>query len=244
MGVYKICSHKGRARERCEHAWWGCYRRRRVSLAKWVGREIRGKAEATVVLEQMRAAIRSGTFDKRGAEPPRETTLEWLRIDAAGKPKPNNTAVFSNEVGEPVGCFKRAWTLTVLRAHGISPEWTREYEWKETSPECKRLLREIDLHWHDLRHEYASRLVERGVPLAQVRDLLGHASIKTTERYDCQTLENLQAAAARLDSGKTFKPGRPAASLPKPARQRSAVEQRVESAHSDASVGGRVSSFH
>ena len=35
-----------------------------------------------------------------------------------------------------------------------------------------------------LRHEYASRLVERGVPLAQARDLLGHASILTTERYD------------------------------------------------------------
>jgi hypothetical protein len=31
----------------------------------------------------------------------------------------------------------------------------------------------------DLRHEYASRLVERGVPLAQVRDLLSHASILT-----------------------------------------------------------------
>jgi Phage integrase family len=43
-------------------------------------------------------------------------------------------------------------------------------------------FRETNLHWHDLRHEYASRLVERGVPLAQVRDLLGHASILTTER--------------------------------------------------------------
>ena len=40
-----------------------------------------------------------------------------------------------------------------------------------------------------LRHEYASRLIERGVPLAQVRDLLGHASITTTERYDNQDLE-------------------------------------------------------
>ncbi|HAK55017.1 MAG TPA: hypothetical protein DCP38_05975 [Acidobacteria bacterium] len=44
----------------------------------------------------------------------------------------------------------------------------------------------IDLRWHDLRHEYASRLVECGVPLAQVRDPLGHASITTTERYDNQ----------------------------------------------------------
>ena len=55
-----------------------------------------------------------------------------------------------------------------------------------------------------MRHEYASRLVERNVPLAQVRDLLGHASIVTTERYDNQRLEALQAAVARLEAGKAF----------------------------------------
>jgi hypothetical protein len=33
---------------------------------------------------------------------------------------------------------------------------------------------------------------------------LGHASILTTERYDNQTLEALQAAALRLEAGKTF----------------------------------------
>ena len=37
-----------------------------------------------------------------------------------------------------------------------------------------------------------------------MRDLLGHASITTTERYDNQKLENLQAAAAKLESGKSF----------------------------------------
>ena len=35
---------------------------------------------------------------------------------------------------------------------------------------------------------------------------LGHASITTTERYDNQNLENLQAAAARLERGETFTP--------------------------------------
>src|SRR4029453_11825641 len=50
-----------------------------------------------------------------------------------------------------------------------------------------------DLRWHDLRHEYASRLVEKVVPLSQVRDLLGHASIVTTERYDNQKPEALMA---------------------------------------------------
>ena len=44
------------------------------------------------------------------------------------------------------------------------------------------------------------------MPLAQVRDLLGHASITTTERYDNQQLENLQAAALKLESGTSFDP--------------------------------------
>jgi hypothetical protein len=42
------------------------------------------------------------------------------------------------------------------------------------------------------------------VPLAQVRDLLGHASITTTERYDNQTIEALSMAVTRLESGKRF----------------------------------------
>lgn len=40
-----------------------------------------------------------------------------------------------------------------------------------------------DVRIHDLRHSFASALVNGGVPLYEVQKLLGHASIRTTERY-------------------------------------------------------------
>jgi integrase len=402
VGLYKLCEHEGRARDRCEHAWWARFRHVRVSLEKWSNREIKTKTEADAVFDDLKKAVRAGTFDKRGLEPPREPTsltlrqfadiykdrhvfakalaigktidyrlkpivdqfgdrplaeirtadvedfiadlrkpriagrrktprtltaasinrtielmrhmmnwavgreyldrtpfrrgtetlirklrednrrrrrisedeearllafappllrsmiitaldtgmrlgemlalrfgcidfarglitlrgettksrqtrfvpiatarlravFEWLQLDADGSTKPGDALVFSDEAGEPIGRFRTAWVTTVLKAHDIKPEW-KAYGWTALTPECKDHFRRINLHWHDLRHEYASRLVEKNVPLAQVRDLLGHASITTTERYDNQKLENLQAAAARLERGATFDP--------------------------------------
>ena len=74
MGLYKICEHKGRARDRCEHAWWGSFRGIRVSLPKWTNREIDSKAAADAALDDLKRAVRNGTFDERGLEPPREVT--------------------------------------------------------------------------------------------------------------------------------------------------------------------------
>ena len=131
--------------------------------------------------------------------------LEWLRLDSSGERKGDDVSVFSNEAGEPLKTFKKAWVVAVLKANGVDPRWRRG-AYKDLSAACQQRFRDVNLHWHDLRHEYASRLVERCVPLAQVRDLLGHASILTTERYDNQRLEALQAAVERLEGGKTFDP--------------------------------------
>ena len=57
-----------------------------------------------------------------------------------------------------------------------------------------------DFHPHDLRHTCASWLVMAGVPLYEVRDILGHASIQQTERYAHLAPENLANAIGKLDA--------------------------------------------
>jgi len=36
---------------------------------------------------------------------------------------------------------------------------------------------------HDLRHSFASAVVNSGMNLSDIREILGHTNIKTTQRY-------------------------------------------------------------
>lgn len=56
-----------------------------------------------------------------------------------------------------------------------------------------------NLRFHDLRHTFASRLVEKGVDIETVKELLGHHSITVTQRYTHSSDERKRAAVEQLN---------------------------------------------
>ncbi len=63
-----------------------------------------------------------------------------------------------------------------------------------------------EFHWHDLRHDFASRLVMQGVNLRAVQILMGHKSIQTTCRYAHLAPKDLLDAEERLNLRRTKSP--------------------------------------
>lgn len=56
----------------------------------------------------------------------------------------------------------------------------------------------IRCRWHDLRHTCASWLVQAGVPIYTVAELLGHSSVQVTKRYAHLAPEHLKDAIRKL----------------------------------------------
>ena len=93
-----------------------------------------------------------------------------------GKPLKPTAYAFGNEVGERVRSVRTAWKATCRRA-GI-----------------------VDLHLHDLRREFGSRLLESGAPLHVTRDFLGHADISQTSTYLATTVQSLEDALRHMEA--------------------------------------------
>ena len=97
--------------------------------------------------------------------------------------------VFGSPDGEFQDSFKTAWESLLLVANG--------HDTKRAKPGVRvdrAKLKQIDLHWHDLRHEGACRLLSDGVDIRTIQLMLGHSDIKTTQRYLNITDEEVRKA--------------------------------------------------
>ena len=79
--------------------------------------------------------------------------------------------------------------------------YTGDYYSKEFKNACKAAGMDQSIHFHSLRHSFASNLAQKGVSLYTIKELLGHSSISTTEIYSHLNVESLREAIKKLDTG-------------------------------------------
>ncbi len=68
--------------------------------------------------------------------------------------------------------------------------------------EFKKALKKAEIEdfvFHDLRHTFATRMVQRGIDIYKVSRLLGHKDVKTTMRYAHHSPESLRDGVEILD---------------------------------------------
>jgi integrase len=146
--------------------------------------------------------------------------LKMAKTDPAGKDyKPDDYAF--GELGKQVSSSKRAWETCVLKAHGHEPEWQKT----ALAPASRAVLKAIDLHFHDLRHEGGSRLLEAGWPLHHVQEMLGHASIEQTSTYLNVQQGGLRESMRKLDDIRSYSESW--MRLPSPSRAPARTQTRV-----------------
>lgn len=76
--------------------------------------------------------------------------------------------------------------------------------WKRA---CQAAGLPSSLRFHDLRHIFASACVKDGIPLYTVQGLLGHSSIRMTERYSALASSDLLKASCRVSSALSLRAG-------------------------------------
>jgi integrase len=168
---------------------------------------------ADVQLEKRRLLIRAVEVGAKKTGRARELpvssrlagVLEMARLDPTGRAYPPPAYVFG-AFGTRLKSVKKAWVTAVLKAHGATPTWLAG----KLSPASSERLRQIDLHFHELRHEAGCRWLEAGWPIHHVQEMLGHANLSQTSTYLHAAEMGLQESMRRFDAAR----GKPVANDP------------------------------
>lgn len=128
--------------------------------------------------KNMRLFVRNGKGERERYTVLPETSLEMLRkCYKMYQPKHPERYIFLNREGKPLKPERlRVFFRRYRRKAKISEEFIV----------------------HSLRHSFATKLVEKGVPLVQVKELLGHSCIRSTMTY-VHVANNMQKVKSPLD---------------------------------------------
>ncbi|HVX98003.1 MAG TPA: site-specific integrase, partial [Polyangia bacterium] len=110
----------------------------------------------------------------------RRSAPKWLSIEKSPKSNRHRRVDLTDELAIALEKIRHPGETVFCNADGskLQPGQFHEVLW---AAQKKAGLRRIK--WHELRHSFASILTTGGAPLRIVQSLLGHSTIKTTERY-------------------------------------------------------------
>lgn len=128
--------------------------------------------------QNMRLFVRNGKGERERYTVLPKKSLEMLRkCYKMYQPKHEEGYMFLNREGKP---------LTPERLRVFFRKYRRKAKISE------------EFIVHSLRHSFATKLVEEGVPLVQVKELLGHSCIRSTMTY-VHVANNMQKVESPLD---------------------------------------------
>jgi integrase len=123
---------------------------------------------------------------------------KWLRVDGATAKNGQTRRVPLNT--EALAIFE-AWRNGASDAEPHVFPGVEGKRLKRIDRTWQRLCRRAELQgfrFHDLRHHFASRLVQSGIDLNTVRELLGHADITMVLRYAHLSPDRLATAVEKV----------------------------------------------
>lgn len=91
------------------------------------------------------------------------------------------------------------YVFTDIKGKKFRPDTVSKKFKKTVRDAAKEISIDSNIHFHTLRHSFASCLVQRGVSIYEVSKLLGHSDIKVTEIYAHLKPENLRNAVELLN---------------------------------------------